>query len=335
MRAAIVLGLCGICSVTAAAQVADGNGPAAGTRHEVARPEPAQKPVEIRTSVSRTAVWVGDRVTYTVDLRCAPNVDVLSDDLLKERLRIEGGEIVSAESERDESRGRITHRVRYTLVTYRVDVSSIRIDALPVRYYARGRGQRPGDAAPAGEVMIPPLRVAVRSTIPESDEAIALRPPADPREAPMRQRLARPIGVALVLIAIVPAAVLSLGVSRRLRALRTAYDSRRRRQRRHGSFEDIKALQPASDIERIDAYGKLDAFVRDHLAATTRIAAHSLTPAGLARALEGRTPPLPHQNIQALLAACERARYAPYPPSAAEWEATLRQAQEVMRSTAP
>jgi hypothetical protein len=31
--------------------------------------------------VSRTAVWVGDRVRFTIDIDCPPGVDVLDDDL--------------------------------------------------------------------------------------------------------------------------------------------------------------------------------------------------------------------------------------------------------------
>lgn len=292
-------------------------------------------PVEVRTAISRTAVWLGDRVIYTVELQCEPQVDVLVDDLLKERLRVDGGDLIGAEAERTESDGRITHRMRYTLVTYRVDAPSITVAAFPVRYYARGRGQRPGDAAPAGEVTIPPLVVAVRSTLPESNQAIQLRPSPGIRPAANYLQLAQPVGLALLLIAIVPAAIWSLGLVRRAHEIRAAYQARRSRRRQRGSFEQIRSLRPASDAERLDAYGQLDAFVRDHLSVTTGIGAHSLTPENLRRALEERMPHLPGQEIEVLLAACERARYAPEPPSPAQWADAVQDAEAVLRATRP
>ena len=267
---------------------------------------PAPAPVEVRTSLSRTAMWVGDQVVYTVALQCAPGVDVLLDDLLKERIRIDGGEILNAETARREDGGRITHTVSYTLGTYRVDVPAVTVSPQSVRYYVRGGGQRPGDAAPAGEVIIPQLVVAVRSTIPDSDRAIELRPPAEVRLAPRFLRLAQPLGLALILIAIVPAAILSLGLARRLRGIRRAYDSRRSRRLQGGSFAEIKALQPSSDSQRIEAFGKLDALVRDHLQLTTGIEARALTPAVMRKILETRAPRAAHERIEAVLAACER-----------------------------
>ena len=115
--------------------------------------------------------------------------------------------------ERTDANDRIIHRIAYTLVTYRVDVTAIHVASVPVRYYARGRGGRPGDAAPAGEINVPPLSVAVGSTVPVIEQAIALRQPAGVRPAPAALRLAQPVGLGLVLLAIVPAAFSVLGVA--------------------------------------------------------------------------------------------------------------------------
>src|SRR5262249_20122763 len=41
-----------------------------------AQPPP---PPQVVSSVDRTAIWISDRVTYSVDLVCAPGVDVLLD----------------------------------------------------------------------------------------------------------------------------------------------------------------------------------------------------------------------------------------------------------------
>lgn len=294
--------------------------------------DPASAMIEVQTSVSRTAVWVGDRAVYTVALVCAPGVDVLLDDLLKDRLQVQGGEILNTESARTEEGGRITHTIRYTLVTYAIDAPALTVAPWSVRYYARRRGQRSGDAAPAGEVLIPPLLVAVRSTIPESDVAIRLRPPAGVVAAPPYLWFAQPVGLALLLIAIVPAGIMSLGLVRRLQTIHAAHASWRSRRQRGGSFAQIKALQPSSDPERLDAFGRLDVFVRDHLRLAMSIPAQSLTPAAVRRTLESQTPGRSYEAIETVLASCERARYAPEPPSAAEWDETVREAETLVRT---
>lgn len=294
--------------------------------------DPASAMIEVRTSVSRTALWVGDQAVYTVALICAPGVDVLLDDLLKERLQVQGGEILNTESARTEEGGRITHTLRYTLVTYAIDTSALTVSPWSVRYYAQRRGQRPGDAAPAGEVIIPPLVVAVRSTIPESDVAIGLRPPGGVVAAPRYLRFAQPLGLALLLIAIVPAGIMSLGVVRRLHTIRAAHASWRSRRRRSGSFAEIKALQPSSDPERVEAFGQLDVFLRDHFRLAMSIPAQALTPAAMRRMLESRSPERSYEAVETVLASCERARYAPEPPSAAEWDATVRDAEALVRT---
>jgi hypothetical protein len=288
-------------------------------------------PVDIRTSLSRTAVWVGDRVSYVVELRCAPQVDILLDDLAKERLRVDGGDVESAEAERRENDGRVIHTMRYTLTTYRVDAPELRVAPIPVRYFARRPGQRADEGSPAGEVTIAPLVIAVRSTLPESAAAIALRPSPSPRPAPAYLRWAQPVGLGLILIAIVPVSIWSLDLERRRRRARTSHVASPVPRRPRGSFELIKALEPASEVARIEAFDQLDGFLRDHLHATTGIATHALTPAEIRRALDGRAPRLPHDDAERVLAVCERARYGPEPPSADDWADAVRQAEQVLR----
>src|SRR4029079_8692069 len=82
----------------------------------------AEPPVQVRSSVDRTAAWGADRVTYTIEIRCAPGVDVLLDDLAKEKLCVNGVEIVcSVSSVTTDAADRTTHTLRYVLTTYRVD----------------------------------------------------------------------------------------------------------------------------------------------------------------------------------------------------------------------
>src|SRR5439155_26103911 len=116
-------------------------------------------------------------------------VEILLDDLAKEKLRVNGLDIVSSDSTmtRDASE-RTTYRLRYVLTTYRIDVPSLSIEPLSARYYERRPGQRLQDIAPAGEVRIPGATIAFRSTLPEQP-SYGLRDGRDP--APRQAWFAR------------------------------------------------------------------------------------------------------------------------------------------------
>ena len=124
--------------------------------------------MQVRAPVDRTAIWVGDRITYSVDIVCARGVEILLDDLAKEKLRVNGLDVMSSDTTTTvDAAERTTYRLRYVLTTYRVDVPAVSIEPLSARYYARRPGQRLQDIAPAGEVQVPGAVIAVRSTLPD------------------------------------------------------------------------------------------------------------------------------------------------------------------------
>ena len=136
----------------------------------------ADPPVRATSTVDRTAAWVADRVTFTVDIVCDRGVDILLDDLAKEKLRVNGLDIVGSDSSATtDAAERTTHRLRYVLTTYRVDLPAVSIEPISVRYYARRPGQRLQDMAPAGEVVVPGAVVAYRSTLPDTQPVPGLR----------------------------------------------------------------------------------------------------------------------------------------------------------------
>ena len=98
-------------------------------------------------------MFVGDRATYTIELTCAPGVEVLADDLSRDKLELEGLEAIESESQRQSGAdGGSIFRSRYVLTTYRADGTSLRIAPITVRYGMRRAGQRVEEAAPAGEI---------------------------------------------------------------------------------------------------------------------------------------------------------------------------------------
>ena len=294
----------------------------------------ADPPVRARSMVDRTAVWVADRLTFTVDIVCDRGVDILLDDLAKEKLRVNGVEIVGSDSSATtDAAERTTHRLRYILTTYRVDLPVVSVEPISVRYYARRPGQRLQDMAPAGEVVVPGATVALRSTLPDAQPAAGVR---DLRPAAERHPLfarAQSIGLALVVISLAPAVVIGAAALRRRTVRRPGRRSAREvKKEKRDTLERLRALDVGTEAERRRAYDEISAAVRQHVAATAHVPAPSLTAAELEAALDRTRTRLPRETIMALLAASDRARYGPPPavPSAEATREALASAEAVL-----
>jgi hypothetical protein len=270
-------------------------------------------PVRVKASVDRTAIWVADRVTYTIDIVCSRGVDVLLDDLAKEKLRVNGFDIVSSDaSVTTDASEQTRHRLRYVLTTYRFDMPSLSIEPLSVRYYARRPGQRLQDVAPAGEVQIPGATVAFRSTLPEKQPSVALRDAREPASRnPVLARIGQ-IGLALVVMSLAPAAFVAAATMRRRTSGRPARKSARQaRLDQRATLERLRSLDLERESQRRLAYDEISAAVRQHLAAQAHLPATALTAEEIEAALgtaPGRVAP---ESIGALLAAADGARYSP------------------------
>lgn len=326
-RLCLGLALAGLLPSTLAAQTRA----TAAKPPRVAENAPLSPAPAVRTWVSRTAVWVGDRVTYVVEFQADPNVEILMEDLAPDQLTVNGLDIVDVATEQDASvPGRVTHRIRYSLVTYRIDAPAIGIAATQVRYSLRRPGQRTEDAVPAGEVLVPALGLALRSTIPASGAAVAIRDARPLQPLPRLARLAQPVGVALLVLSVVPVALWAAGLVRRARLARPRRRARRSPRQRRAAFEEIRALEVSSRADQRDAYARLDVWIREQLQHATGIAAAALTPSEICTAVRHPPKSLRVEDLERLLIECERAKYAPEPPSAERWPAALDDAEHLL-----
>ena len=307
---------------------------------QIQTPTPTQTqtptPVQVTSSVDRTAVWVADRVTYSIDLVCAPGVDVLLDDLSKEKIRLNGLEFVSTdETQTTDAAGRTTHRLRYVLTPFRVDVPSLSIEPVSARYYVRKPGQRLQDVAPAGDVRVPGAVIAFRSTLPDAQAEYRLR---DARQAAARPWLfarTHQFGVAAVILSLAPAAFLLAGAVRRRTTAVTSRPSKRQIRLDHrAALERLRSLDVTTEDDRRRAYDEISGAVRAHVAARAHIPAAALTSEELGRALESATGRVPRETVTSLLATCDTARYAPPEsiPSAEQCRDALRTAEGLLEA---
>ena len=67
--------------------------------------------VLVHSSLDRSAIWIGDRVTFTVVVECSHGTDILTDDLARDRLQTEELEILGVDQTReDRGSGLLVHR---------------------------------------------------------------------------------------------------------------------------------------------------------------------------------------------------------------------------------
>lgn len=289
--------------------------------------------VSVRTSIDRTAVWIADRLVYTIELTCRPGVDVLGDDLSRDKLKLDGLQIVSTDSERDTATdGSVVHRYAYVLAASRVDQPALRVAPLSVRYYVKKPGARLQDAAPAGEVQVPGATIALRSTLPDQQDTAVLRDrrPATPRAR--RFALAQPVGLGIVIAAVAPALLWAVGAvnDRRRRVVHRSIRQVRAEER--ASLESARSLDIGSAEVRREAYSRIDAVVREHLQAVCGVPGPSLASQEVTAALAAGDKRLPVEAVAAVLAECERARYGPLDalPSADACREALARAEQIL-----
>lgn len=268
--------------------------------------------VTVRTSIDRTAIWVADRLTYTIELTCRRGIDVVADDLFRDKLKTEGLEIIGSEMDsRSASDGATIYRFRYELTTYRTDTETLKIAPLTVRYAIRRAGGRLEDATPAGDVQVPSATVALRSVLPDDQDLSGIRSDKPPTARPLRFSALQPIGIGLVIVSAVPALLAIATLLRRSRRPRIRRSARAARQETRASLESVRTMDVHTPEARRELLSKLDTVVRDHLRDTCGVPAASLTPHEVPFALATTSARVPATLVVDVLATCEVARYAP------------------------
>ena len=266
--------------------------------------------VAVRSSLDRSAVWIGDRFSYIVDVDCSHGTDIVTDDMSRDRLQLDDMEILGVEETReDRGNGHTVYRFTYRLTTYSFEPPSKRVGEMRLRYYVRRAGQRPEDIEPAGEVIVPGTVVYVRSLLPDDTNTARYRSERPPVARAALFRVLQPIGIGLVIVSIVPAMLWLLALGRRWRHRRRRVSARQLRQEERHSLDDVRALDTEADSGRREAFDRLSALLRTHVTGAWGVKAEGLTAAEIASALSAAGKEEMSAEVTALLTACETARY--------------------------
>lgn len=300
-------------------------------------PQPAATPtlpnggITVATHLDPPAMWVADRVTYTVEITCPAGVDIVVDDLDRSKLSLDGLDLISSDTHRQQQGGGVHYTFAYVVTTYRVDVATPAIGALKVRYFLSRPGQKAQDAAPAGSITIPSTAIAFRSLLPDDQTASQVRDGGaiPPRWLPYQ--LLGTVGLGLILVSAVPAVVLVASMARAVQRRRRAErrpSARRARQIARETLEAIGAADVSNPGARREGFTRLESLVRGHLSDAVGPEYAALTADEIRALASHGQANIAWERVTSLLESCEVARFAGLDakPSAEDWRRAIEDA---------
>lgn len=267
--------------------------------------------IDVRTSVSQTALWVGVPVSYRVELACADGVDVLQEDLGPDRLLLTGLQVIGHQVERAvEANGRIRYVVTYQLTTYDPGpAETVTVADWKVRYSA-GTPAAGGPSA-VREVTVPGVPLGWRSALPGDLKTLDARLTRAATPMPRWWQPVREAGwvaIALGVLAAAGAVIARTGVRRPTVRRRSSRGPVRQLQ---AALEALRSGHHDGEAERRAAYDALARAVRQCAADLTGLPARALTPAEVEARWPASVPGVPAGDVARVLAACEAAQYQP------------------------
>jgi hypothetical protein len=266
--------------------------------------------VLVRSSVDRSAIWIGDRFSFTVTIECSNGTDILTDDLSRDRLQTEELEILGVEETREDlGDGLIIYRFVYHLTTYSFFPALKNIGEMTFRYYVRRPGQRLEDIVPAGELIVPGASIVVRSLLPDDLGTAEYRYERRPPPRPTALTLLQPIGIGLVIVSFVPVVLWGIAVLRAFRHRQRRQSARRLRLHERAALDELRTLDVEAEAERRTAYDRLSALVRDHVTGAWGVSADGLTPDEIGLALSAQGLGDVSAEAVQFLDTCDKARY--------------------------
>ena len=286
-------------------------------------------PVTAQARVDRTALWVGDRVHYVIEVRCRPGVDIVAADLAADRLPLIGLEVVSSEVDRQVDEHGVRYRADHVLTTYSFDASPA-IGPLALRYRPLQAG---APEAPDAEVSLPPVSLALRSALPEALDQARLRDEGVIQPLPLVVRLAGPLGWSLLALSALPILSSTAVAIRRATARARSRAAKAPGETLSQELAALRALDSASDTERRRAYPRLDALLRRRATEILGLDAFALTAAELARSGRASGHSVP-EGLDEVLEDCEIARFGREAslPSAARFALGLEAAGQLLEA---
>ena len=282
------------------------------------RPEPAPAPappplppdIRVRSELSQSAAWIGDPLDFVVEIDTAPGVEIVAEDLMPEKLVVEGLELGAATSSTTpRADGWRTVRHTYRVVAWDTTPPK-RIGDLTVRFRRPVTAATADGTAPAADVKVAGATLSMRSTLPDDGSANGTRDRRAALPLPAWLGWVRPMGLGFIALGIAPV-LLWVGTRiRRPRVSKPRPSSRSLHALLKSLFDELQIIDTSSADGRRRAYDRIDADVRAYVTQAEALPATALTPDEL-RSRLSTSKRLDAPAVCDVLAECELARYAP------------------------
>jgi hypothetical protein len=225
-------------------------------------------------------------------------------------LTLSGLEIVSESRDRDIEDGMTIYRIRYGLAAYELAAPELQIGEHAVRYYRSRAAVQDPAATPAGEIVMPPVRMALRSTLPAAGTQLPLRDQLSQSLLDGGFGWMFPLGLGLLAVSGLPVGIwLGALVKRRAAAARVRRAPRVDAGLNRSILADLQGIDHASESDRRLGYDLLEKALRGYLAGMPGLHAEALTSAELAGRVNQDGLGVPLEDVIKILHDCERARY--------------------------
>jgi hypothetical protein len=275
-----------------------------------ATPAPPPSDIRVRSYLTQTAAWVGDPVSFVIEIDAAPGIELVTSDLLPEKLVVEGLELGAADTATTE-RADGWRTFRYAYRTTPWDTAPPKqVGPLTLRFRRPVTASTASGASAANEIEVPGATLSMRSTLPDDGIADGARDRAASYLMPPWLGWFRPIGLGLVALGIAPVVLWLAARVRQPRQRVPRASSRTLQARVAAMFRELAIIDTSSGDGCRRAYDRLDGDLRTYVAEATRVPAAALS-AGELRTRLGNAARVPVAEVCDALAECERARYGP------------------------
>jgi hypothetical protein len=264
--------------------------------------------IAVSTHVDRTAIWVGDRLRYTVKVLHDPDIEFILDNLKKESLNL--APFVARDinvSQISFGGNKKVTEVILLLTTYESGQAELRIPSFNLYYFRRNPGMQPAKETAAESFPVPPTKVGLRSTL----TADQLRP-RDSKElwqvASQRWMISFALGLAGMTFLAVRAGRRLWSTSHKEKPIRRL--TRRARNRMLQEFlRKAQAIGRESTEDQLRFYSEVSQFLRAYLNESLEIDAASLTPPEIESALKNLGKDGLSVPVKSILERCEQVLY--------------------------
>lgn len=277
----------------------------------------AEQPrIEVRTQTDRSAIWVGDRFHYRVTVVHDAAVRFVTDNLQKAGLNLQPFEVISLEHRLVPGvAGLRILEMDILLTTYESEPRQLEIPSFHLYYFVDSALVSAQSDRPAETLIVPPVPIALRSTLP--DDVSSLRETLAPPATPFRRRVARPLAIGLLLVALGLLAPLFFH-GKHLQAVQETSRRRKQAQQQFKSLvREFAARSLDSESQMVGFYEDLNRSVREYLSAVSVKPTEGKTARELVAVFSSEAV-VPDgfsaeslREIVGILQICEQVRYAP------------------------